>query len=207
MVNKPLNAVDIRGSRRRSSHAAQVGAYYDSCHWWYRLFYSDAESLGIHYGFWNGPDATRADALVEPYLDIMRRLKPMEGDHILDAGCGVGGATLWMAEHSRAHYTGLTLSDVQLKAARSLAERRALAGRADFQRLDYCRTGLPAESFDGVFSIESLCYTYPEPEIAFQEIHRLLRRAVARYWERKAGRWQKLRDPEGRRRCPCVPAG
>ena len=160
---------------RSGAHAAEVGAYYDSSHWWYRLFYSDVESLGIHYGFWSGPDTRRADALIEPYLDVMRRLRPIEGHRILDAGCGIGGATLWMADHSRAHYTGITLSEVQRKAAQQVASRRALTSRVDFQKLDYRHTGLPAASFDGVFTIESLCYAYPEPEEAFEEILRLLK--------------------------------
>lgn len=175
MISSSLPHSTASPRSRSGSHAAEVGAYYDSSHWWYRLFYSDAESLGIHYGFWSGPDTKRADALIEPYLDVMRRLRPIEGHRILDAGCGIGGATLWMADHSRAHYTGITLSEVQRKAAQQVASRRALTGRVDFQKLDYRHTGLPAASFDGVFTIESLCYAYPEPEEAFEEILRLLK--------------------------------
>src|SRR5579864_1979694 len=112
--------------------ANTVADYYDVCQFWYRAFYSDRVSLGVHYGIWPRPRMARVDALVEPYRMVLDRLHPNPGDWLLDAGCGIGGASRWLALNSTARFTGITVSPVQVARARRNIARSGLAGRIDF---------------------------------------------------------------------------
>lgn len=152
-----------------------VGEYYDACQFWYRAFYSDHVSLGVHYGIWPRPGMTRVDALVEPYRMVLDQLRPNAGDCILDGGCGVGGASRWLALHSSARFTGITVSPVQVARARRNVARQGLADRIDFHCMDYHRTSFPDERFHHAFGIESFCYSYPTPGLLFRELHRILK--------------------------------
>ncbi|MDP3770181.1 MAG: class I SAM-dependent methyltransferase [bacterium] len=152
-----------------------VEQYYDLCQKWYSWVYSDRSSLGMHYGFWDADTAKKKDALINQYREIARLLEPKKGDLILDAGCGVGGASLWLAAHTDADYVGITLSSVQLKMAQGYARKRGLEKRVRFDQKNYFLTGFADGTFDHLFGIESFCYAYPEPLDAFSEMHRVLK--------------------------------
>ena len=68
----------------------------------------------------------------------------------LDIGCGWGGMGLYLAGHTGARVTGVTLSQEQLGVARSRAEERGLSGRADFRLQDYRDVPGP---FDRIVSV------------------------------------------------------
>ncbi len=159
------------------SHAdvRAVGRYYDVSQFWYRTFYSDRTSLAVHYGIWPRPHMARADALLEPYRIVLSRLQPSPGEHILDAGCGVGGASRWLALNSAARFTGITASPAQAKRARRYVASHGLGGRVQFHCMDYHRTAFADNCFDHVFGIESFCYAYPQPATLFRELRRILK--------------------------------
>jgi SAM-dependent methyltransferase len=93
---------------------------------------------------------------------------------VLDAGCGVGGTSLFLAQEYGFEVVGITLSSTQLRRAQRLADLNPASHRPTFLEADYLCTGLPDASFDGVFGLESVCYA--EPKRAFmREAFRLLR--------------------------------
>lgn len=152
-----------------------VEEYYNRTQKWYTFFYSDKTSLAIHYGFWNSYTRSRKEALINPYKEIKTMLNPSYGDLILDAGCGVGGASIWLAENTPGKYMGITLSPVQLKLARQYALFRNVEQKVEFIQESYFNTGFPDKTFNGIFGIESFCYSYPKPEHAFSEMFRILK--------------------------------
>jgi len=154
---------------------ARVEDYYDQCQRWYSWCYSDREGLSIHYGFWEPGTRARGESLVNQYLELERSLQPRKGESVLDAGCGVGGASLWLARRSEARFTAVTLSSVQFRLARQFAERKGLAERVRFLRMNYFHLDFPDASFDAVFGIESFCYSYPMPARLFGELYRVLK--------------------------------
>lgn len=79
---------------------------------------------------------------------------------VLDAGCGVGGPATWLAERYGVSVDALTISPTQAELARRRVEERRLTDRVnvsqgDFHALDSL---YPAESFDRVVFLESLCH-------------------------------------------------
>lgn len=162
-------------SPEADSYLQGVKGYYDTSTRWYDWFYYDKKSLGIHYGFWETPGDSLEDALTNQYRLVQKSLDPKPGELILDAGCGVGGASLWLAEHTAANYRGITLSDVQVKFAKRYIAQRGMAGRVDVRVGNYFKTGFPDGSFDKIFAIESFCYAYPHPGSLYKEMMRLLK--------------------------------
>jgi SAM-dependent methyltransferase len=152
----------------------EIAAYYDHVQKWFTWFYSDRESLGLHYGFWEPQTKNRAEALVNQYREVAKRLGPIEGQRFLDAGCGVGGACLWLAKRFPGRFVGITLSETQRKVAEHHARQRGLSNTTEFYRMNFLATTFPDGSFDGVFGNESFCYSYPRPERLFTELYRLL---------------------------------
>lgn len=135
-----------------------VREYYDKLGYQYRWFYSDKRSLGIHYGFWNEHTRSSSEALINVYREVRSLLRPKQGEKILDAGCGVGGASLWLAANTSAQYVGITISPIQLEQAKKHAVRRGVADRALFSLQDYHHTSFANGQFDSIFFIESSCY-------------------------------------------------
>ncbi len=152
-----------------------VKDYYDTSTKWYDWFYYDKESLGLHYGFWESKKDSKKDALTNQYKIIKDLLKPQKDELILDAGCGVGGASIWLAEHTEAKYMGITLSEEQVRFAQKYIKRRRVEKRVKVQVGNYLDTKFPDKYFDKVFGIESMCYAYPKPLSLYKEIYRVLK--------------------------------
>ncbi len=158
-----------------SPYLQGVKDYYNKSTRWYDWFYYDKKSLGIHYGFWETLHDHLKDALTNQYRVVQKLLNPLAGDLILDAGCGVGGASMWLAQHTEARYIGITLSDSQIKFARRYITERNLADKVNVQIGNYFKTEFPNAYFDKIFAIESFCYAYPHPLNLYREMMRILK--------------------------------
>ena len=149
----------------------RVRDYYDTTQRLYSRIWSPE---ALHYGLWYPGTKTRREMLRNTDRRIARELGLRMGSRILDAGCGIGGTSLYLAEQLHHEVVGVTLSTVQLQQAR----RRAAASRAPimprFERRDFADTGFADGSFDGVFAIESVCHA-GDKRAFLREAHRLLR--------------------------------
>lgn len=153
-----------------------IEEYYDKCQKYYTLFWSDNESLGLHYGFWDSDTKSRKEALLNQYREIIKLLQPESNELILDAGCGVGGASIWLAKHTNAKFIGITLSSKQVELAKKYSIRYKVSGRVEFYKMDFFNSGFNDETFDKIFTIESFCYSYPNPTNLLKEMHRVLKK-------------------------------
>jgi cyclopropane fatty-acyl-phospholipid synthase-like methyltransferase len=68
----------------------------------------------LHYGFWYEDTKSLAEAILNTNNFVIEALAIESNDTILDAGCGVGGTSMHVAETTGATVEGITLSDVQL---------------------------------------------------------------------------------------------
>lgn len=157
-----------------SAHLERVVRYFDETHDDYRFLWGIDRHLGLHCGYFDERHRTHEAAVLEMNRILADRADVRPGDHVLDAGCGVGGSAIWLAQHRGARATGVNVNAMQLGIAAREAARRGLADRVTFRRCDFCETGLPSRSFDVVWALESLCYA--EDKTAFlTEAKRLLK--------------------------------
>ena len=97
------------------------------------------------------------------------------GEHVLDAGCGVGGAARLLARERGVSVLGVTISPAQV--ARAAALNRA-AGLEDLVSVELgdCSRMLPGGDgeADAILAIESACHFADRPRF-LAEAHRTLR--------------------------------
>ncbi|MCA1992793.1 MAG: class I SAM-dependent methyltransferase, partial [Coleofasciculus sp. S288] len=118
------------------------------------------------------------DAEGNPYrssnLDCAARSGIQSGDRILDAGCGVCGPSIDIAQTiSSVRIDGINLSPVQVSTARELVKQAGLSDQIRVHIGDFHELPFSNESFDVVVFFESIVYSYDLQRL-FAEAYRVL---------------------------------
>jgi tocopherol O-methyltransferase len=132
-----------------------IARYYDTNQIFYSYFWS---RTALHYGFWYEDTRSLAEAIINTNNFVIDALAIDSDDTILDAGCGVGGTCIDLAETTGARVEGITLSDVQLNIARRRASKSGAGALLSFSKQDFCKTNFSENTFSKVFGIESICH-------------------------------------------------
>lgn len=151
-----------------------VAHYYDTTAWEYQLVLDLGRHHGLHFGYYDVAHQTYPQASLNMNRVLADRAGVRRGMRVLDAGCGIGGSSVWLAKHRGASVVGITLSAKQRAQAQSLAKRERVWDTTSFLVRDYSRTGFPKESFNVVWAVESVCYA-PQKIKFLKEAYRLLR--------------------------------
>ncbi len=148
--------------------------YYDSCEKNYRRWWDLDRSLAMHAGFWDETTRNLTEALTNEnkVLADIADIKP--GERVLDAGCGYGGSSLYLAEQRHAKVTGITLCEKQVRMAQEKATGKYLAYPPEFFVMDYTQTTFPDNFFDVVWAIESVCHAVDKNDF-IKEAWRILK--------------------------------
>jgi cyclopropane-fatty-acyl-phospholipid synthase len=126
-----------------------VAHHYDLSGELYDLFLDKDRQYSCAYFRDDGIDLETAQR--DKKLHIAAKLRLDKPDlKVLDIGCGWGGMALTLAREAKARVVGVTLSQEQLKVARSRAENAGLADRVEFRLQDYREV---SESFDRIVSV------------------------------------------------------
>lgn len=110
-----------------SVHVRQVRKHYDRLSFFYRAFWGEH----LHHGYWNGNESVER-AQIQLMEELAGRAAIPRGATVLDIGCGVGGAALWLAQNLDCHVTGMTISPVQARMATRKARSLGLASQVRF---------------------------------------------------------------------------
>jgi tocopherol O-methyltransferase len=166
------SAVD-RTRSRRFWHS-RINEYYDKAHVDYRLVWTTRRELAYHFGFFDRKRMTHFDSLIR-MNEVMADLVGLSaGARILDAGCGVGGSSVWLARERCAEVVGIALGERQLQRASFYAHLHDQSAWVRFAVADYTKTPFANESFDFVWAQESLCHATCKLSF-YREAARLLR--------------------------------
>jgi SAM-dependent methyltransferase len=96
-------------------------------------------------------------AFSHPYEAELVLLKLKDGMRVLDLGCGSGAAAYYLASPSNIEIVCVTNSPVQAEICRRKFAK--LGGRGQVIVTDFDSLDLPNESFDAIYSLESVGYT------------------------------------------------
>lgn len=133
--------------------------HYDECYRDYLFAWCNRDNLALHYGYW---DETKPydqhRALLNKNQVLYEKAGIQPGDKVLDAGCGIGGSSIWMAKHYHNQVTGITISAKQADYAGQHARRHGVSELVNFEVADFCQTPFADESFDAVWALESSCH-------------------------------------------------
>jgi len=155
---------------------ADAVKHYDDCYRDYLFAWCNLDNLALHYGYWDENTPYRQhQALLNKNSILYEKAGIQSSDKVLDAGCGIGGSSIWMAKQHANRVTGITISGKQAGHARQHAHRHGVAERVDFAVADFCATPFTDESFDVVWALESACHALNKADF-LREAYRLLRK-------------------------------
>jgi ubiquinone/menaquinone biosynthesis C-methylase UbiE len=114
--------------------------------------------------------------MTEPAIrSAIRALELPVGSRGLDAGCGIGNHTLWLAEavSPGGHVTGIDISPSCLAHAKKTAIKSELAEQVSFQHGDLNDLSFDAGSFDWAWSADTLWPVAADPLPLVDELVRV----------------------------------
>lgn len=159
----------------KNEYHKRIIQYYKDTENAYKDSWDLNNSLAIHYGYWDEGVKSFPESLLRMNAVMMKAADTKPADHVLDAGCGVGGSSIFLASTLGCRVTGITLSERQVQLATMNTQKKHLENLVDFKVMDYCNTEFPDASFDVVWGCESICYA-DDKEKFIKEAYRLLKR-------------------------------
>ncbi|MFK8039250.1 MAG: cyclopropane-fatty-acyl-phospholipid synthase family protein [Crocinitomicaceae bacterium] len=155
--------------------AKDIAEYYNTTQVHYEKWWNLKKGLSLHYGIWDENTKNFTDSLINTNRILMELSKISNTDKVLDAGCGVGGATIFLNDQKNAEVIGITLSEKQLKFANEIAEQRKIDHKVKFKLMDYTQTSFESESFDVIWACESIS-SAADKLLFIEEAYRLLKK-------------------------------
>lgn len=154
---------------------ADAAQHYDECYRDYLFAWCNRDNLALHYGYWDEAKPYQQHrALLNKNSVLYEKAGIRPEDQVLDAGCGIGGSSIWMAKQHGNRVTGITISAAQACYAREHARRHGVAEVVNFEVADFCGTPFEDASFDAVWALESSCHALNKGDF-LREAWRLLR--------------------------------
>lgn len=136
-------------------HLKKITKYYDIAQSFYKRFWH-GPTLGIHYGIWDAGITSRYEAITHENWVLANLAGVKANDLVLDAGCGIGGSGVWLAQERKAKVIGVNVTRSQLVQARDIANSRAVSSQVSFVEADYQQVPLQSNSVDVFWSLESI---------------------------------------------------
>src|SRR5689334_12923414 len=99
-----------------------IARYYDLSEVHYRRIWKLDKSRSLHYGYWDNSVKNFHEALLNVNKVLAEVAEIKEGENVLDAGCGVGGSSIWLATEKNCTVTGISLNENQINKAVVLAK-------------------------------------------------------------------------------------
>lgn len=153
-----------------SSELAQsIERYYAESESDYKLFWHVEKTHSLHYGYHRQSGIPHNVAVIEMIRMMANKVGINASDIVLDAGCGVGGSSTWIARNTGAKVIGIDISETQLSMARKYARPGV-----EFRSVDFTSTTFMSESFTVFWALESSCHA-PDKLLFLQEAYRLLK--------------------------------
>jgi len=152
----------------------RIVQYYKESENGYKDSWDLKNSLAIHYGYWDEKVNSFPGSLIRMSEVMMEAAEIKSTDRVLDAGCGVGGSSIFLAKTIGCNVIGITLSPDQVAQAKSNAQKNAVDSLVEIKVMNYSATEFPDKSFDVVWGCESICYA-DDKSVFIEEAYRLLK--------------------------------
>jgi tocopherol O-methyltransferase len=136
---------------------SDIAYYYDTTRLHYNRWWKLRKVLSLHYGIWDEGVKSFSESLINTNKVMMDISGISEGDKVLDAGCGVGGAAFYLNRMKNAEVVGISLSEKQVQLASEYTVKNRLSEKVKFRVMDFTRTTFSDETFNVIWACESVC--------------------------------------------------
>jgi tocopherol O-methyltransferase len=150
-----------------------VSEYYRNTVGDYFAFWMDRSNPALHFGYHESAGISHLNSLSQANRMLADAVAIAPGERVLDAGCGLGGSSFWLAANRGTEVTGIALGLDQIVWARGEASRRHLSDACTFLVADFLSLPFPDRHFDVVWAQESLCHACDKAAF-FQDAYRVL---------------------------------
>ena len=106
--------------------------------------------------------------------DLAAQVEFGAGLHLLDIGCGLGGASRYFAHERGCRVTGIDLTEEYVRVAEALARRVGLEVRASYRHGSALDLPFAPETFDGAYMLH-VGMNIDDKQKAFAEVRRVLK--------------------------------
>jgi len=155
-----FDGLDQSISFRPKSLQSRIASFYDRTSHLWEVEWGEH----MHHGYYPLGHTVRGhSAHIAAQEDMIERILAfgnaggLKGElRILDAGCGIGGSSRYLArKFPQARVVGITLSPYQRARAEALTAAAGLSDRVEFKVMDAMHTEFADNTFDLVYSMES----------------------------------------------------
>jgi len=146
---------------KKSKHNKNVASYFEKSWKLLEKWCYAGETLCIHYAYYDKKTNNFKDAVykMNDIIGELLDLQENKSEIILDAGCGVGGTSIYLGEkYPNVQFIGLTISQGQVEMGKQFIKEKQIKNVKIIQE-DYNKTKFPNNYFDSVFAIESTGYS------------------------------------------------
>ena len=164
-----LQRNSVRGSRRN------IHQHYDLKTEFYQLWLDP--QLLYTCAYFPSASASLEEAQAAKMEYVCRKLRLQPGEHVVDAGCGWGALSLYMAKHYRVTVRAFNISHEQIQWSRWRARQLGLNQRVEFVEDDYRNISSKCQAFVSVGMLEHVGLEH------YQELGNVIHRSLD-----KAGR-------------------
>jgi len=151
-----------------------VVQYYDETRFDYDKVWLNKDNLAVHFGFYDENAHNHSDALLNTNRVMANLADIKAGERVMDAGCGKGGSSLWIAAERGAIVTGITPVQTQIIDCEKFTKERGLVDKANFVKASYTDTPFEDNTFDVVWACESVCHAAQKSDF-YKEAYRVLK--------------------------------
>lgn len=106
---------------------------------------------------------------------VGERLQLSSSKRVLDAGCGQGVASVYLAKKFNCFIRGISILSFEVIKAQNHARKLGVKNIVDYSLMDYSNMGFLNDSFDAIYTLESLSHSTNILR-TLGEFHRVLRK-------------------------------
>lgn len=139
-----------------------------------RLGYLLVMKRSQHFGYYDELHTTEDDAQDNYHEKFITLLNLKSGMRVLDAGCGQGVVATEVAKRHDVDVAGITITPHEVKNAMRRARKNGVSSRVSFSVQDYSSTDFEDNSFDCIYTTESLSHAKDVKQV-LAEFHRILK--------------------------------
>lgn len=151
----------------------KINKYYQESAWDYKNLWTK-DALAMHFGYYDDKTQNHKDALIRMNNFLSKLVNINKADNVLDAGCGLGGTAIWLAENYGCKVVGLNIVPFQIQIARQAAFAKGVSDKVKFENKSYAETDFQSENFDVFWGLESIVHS-PDKSKVVNESYRLLK--------------------------------
>lgn len=152
-----------------------IKKYYSDTQFEYRIVWNwrSKYTPALHFGYYDEKATNHHRSVIRANEVLAEWGNIQQGATIIDAGCGLGHSTLWLAEHYNANVTGITIVPRQVETMKKFVEKNGIKN-VQFLEASYFDMPFEDNSVDVVWAIEAVCHAKDKSQF-YKEAYRVLK--------------------------------